>query len=332
MAIIFSKNSGLNDELWKPVGQVLTSVMQDTDTEQSDYDGFVKSAFCVSKSTKYAEKQGSMTEFSDFAPVNEGDTFPADDIQQGMSKLIIHDAFAKKFICTREMRDDNNIETMKIAAANFVRSAKRSRAQFASSALTSQGTTFLYGGKKYDRTTGDGKALFATDHPGVKGGVSAQSNVFTNAFGTDATMLYRLANIGRNFKNQSGIVEGYNFDTIVIPSDQPALEDLILRIIHSSQIVGSGNNDVNTQKDRWKLVVDPLWQSGSAAPYIIMSSKANTQKQGSKLYDRVPLDMKNWIDNETENLCWSGYQRTGVGFNDWRHLIMGGATTGSTLT
>ena len=29
------------------------------------------------------------------------------------------------------------------------------------------------------------KALFATDHPGIKSGVAAQSNVFTNAFGSD---------------------------------------------------------------------------------------------------------------------------------------------------
>lgn len=332
MAIIFAKDSGLNDTLWKPTGQVLASVMQDADSEQNDYDGFVNAVFNVSRSRKYGEKLGSMTEFSDFEAVDEGGVFPADELQAGVSKLIVHTAFAKKFVCTREMRDDSDIDTMKVVSQNFVRSAKRSRAAFASAALTSQSKSFVYQGRTYDRTTGDGKALFAQDHPGLKGAVSAQSNIFTNPFGSDATMLYRLANIGRNFRNQSGIVEGHSFDTIIIPSDQPMLEDLILRIIHSSQVVGSANNDVNTQKDRWRLVVDPLWQTGDKAPYILMSSKANKQKQGNKLYDRVPLSMRSWVDNDTENLCWSGYQRYSVGFYDWRHVLMGGADSGSTLS
>lgn len=331
MAIVFAKNSGINDGLWKPVGQVLTSVMQDADAEQSDYDGFVKAVFNASPSSKYAEKISSMTEFGNFDEKVEGGAFASQEIQEGNSKLIVHSAFGDKFSCSEEMREDGDIDIMKIASMNFVRAAKRSRATFASNALTAQGTSFTYNGKTYDRTTGDGKALFAVDHTGVKSGVATQSNVFTNAFGTDATMLYRLANVGRNFRNQSGIVEGYTFDTIVIPSDQPALEDLIDRIIHSAQIVGSGNNDVNTQQNKWKKVVDPLWQSGASAPYILLSSKANQNKQGNKLYDRKPLVMKNWVDNDTDNLCWSGYMRFGVGFYDWRHVIMGGATTGTTL-
>lgn len=331
MAIIFSKNSGLNDDFWKPTGQVLTSVMQDADQEQSDYDGFVKSVFKATPSKKYAEKASSLTEFGNFDEKAEGATYASQELQQGFNKLIVHSAFGDKFVCTREMKEDGDIDVMKTAAANFVRAAKRTRATFASNALTAQGTTFLYNGKSYDRTTGDGKALFAADHPAIKSSIGTQSNVFTNALGTDAKMLYKLANIGRNFKNQSGVVEGYVFDTIILPSDQPELEDLVDRIIHSSQIVGSGNNDINTQQNKWKKIVDPLWQSGASAPYILMSSKANDNKLGNKFYDRVPLDMKNWVDNDTDNLCWSGYLRFGVGFFDWRHVIMGGATTGTTL-
>lgn len=43
MAIVFSKNSGLNDDLWKVTAQVLQAVMQDTDNEKSDFDAFVTS-------------------------------------------------------------------------------------------------------------------------------------------------------------------------------------------------------------------------------------------------------------------------------------------------
>ena len=332
MAIIFSKNSGLNDDFWKVEAQVLQSVMQDVDSEKNNYDKFVSDTFIEKTSKKYAEKTGSMTSLGNFSIVGEGESAPMDDMQEGFTKLIVHNTFMKGFSCTREMKDDGDIDIMKTTAANFVRSYKRTRAQLASDALTTEAASFTFSGKSLDKTTGDGKALFATDHPGKKAGVAAQSNVFTNAFGTDATILNRLANIGRNFKNQSGVVMGYTFDTIIIPSNCYKLEDLIKRIIRSDLIVGSSNNDVNTQKGLWNLIVDPMWQVESGEPYILMSSEANKEMTGSVFYDRVPLDVKNWIDNDTRNLEWNGYGRMSAGFNDWRHLILGGASAGTTLS
>lgn len=332
MAIIFSKNSGLNDDFWKVEAQVLQSVMQDVDSEKNNYDKFVSDTFIEKTSKKYAEKTGSMTSLGNFSIVGEGESAPMDDMQEGFTKLIVHNTFMKGFSCTREMKDDGDIDIMKTTAANFVRSYKRTRAQLASDALTTEAASFTFSGKALDKTTGDGKALFATDHPGKKAGVAAQSNVFTNAFGTDATILNRLANIGRNFKNQSGVVMGYTFDTIIIPSNCYKLEDLIKRIIRSDLIVGSSNNDVNTQKGLWNLIVDPMWQVESGEPYILMSSEANKEMTGSVFYDRVLLDVKNWVDNDTRNLEWNGYGRMSAGFNDWRHLILGGASAGTTLS
>ena len=273
-----------------------------------------------------------MTSLGNFAIVGEGEAAPMDDMQEGFTKLIVHSTFMKGFSCTREMKDDGDIDIMKTAAANFVRSYKRTRAQLASDALTTEAASFTFSGKALDKTTGDGKALFATDHPGKKAGVPVQSNVFTNAFGTDATMLNRLANIGRNYKNQSGVVMGYTFDTIIIPSNCYKLEDLIKRIIRSDLIVGSSNNDVNTQKGLWNLIVDPMWQVESGEPYILMSSEANKEMTGSVFYDRVPLDVKNQVDFDTRNLEWNGYGRMSAGFRDWRHIILGGASAGTTLS
>ena len=332
MAVTFSKHGGLNDEAWKVIDTELSMVIQDTDTEKNKDDELVKSLFNVKKSKKFGEKQGSMTEFGNFEEVSEGDNAIADDIQMGFSKLIEHTQFIKGFTCTREAKDDGDIDMMKAAAANFVRSYKRSRAQYASDALVSEGATFLYGGKSYDKTTGDGKALFATDHPGKRTGVADQCNVFTTAFGDNATNLYKLANIGRNFKNQSGNVMGYTFDTIIIPGNAPRLEDLVKRIIHSSQIVGSDYNDVNTQKGLWKLIVDHRWSAASGTePYIIMSSEAQRELNAGVFFDRVALDVANEVDINSRNLKWSGYARWSAGFYDWRAFIMGGAQNGQSI-
>lgn len=332
MAVIFSKHGGLNDEAWKVIDTELSMVIQDTDTEKNKDDELVKALFNVKTSKKFGEKQGSMTEFGNFEEVSEGDNGIADDIQMGFSKLIEHHQFIKTFTCTREAKDDGDIDMMKQAAANFVRAYKRSRAQFASDALVAEGSTFMYGGKSYDKTTGDGVGLFSTSHPGKKTGVGNQSNVYTNPFGDNATMLYRLANIGRNFKNQSGNVMGYQFDTLIIPGNCYRLEDLAKRIIHSEQIVGSANNDINTQKGMWNLVVDHRWEAASGTePYILMSSEAQRELNAGCFFDRVPLDVSNEIKNGSRNLEWSGYARWGAGFYNPFAYILGGAQSGTTL-
>lgn len=334
MAIVVSKNSNLNDNLWNEWSDQLIAVMQDTDTEKNDADAFVNAVFNVKDSKKFGEKATALTEFADFEIVAEGGKAAQDDIQEGFAKLIEHKAFMKKFVLTAEMAEDSAVDMMKAKARNFVNSYKRSRAQYASNALTSQAATFSFGtATGLDSTTGDGKALFATDHPGKKEGVATQSNVFTNAFGTTSAMLNRLANIGRNFKNSSGIAMGYTFDTIIIPSNCPALEDTVKKIIRTDLMVGSELNDINTQKGLWKLVVDPFWQvANGSEPYILMSSQANKEMLGNLFFDRIPLTMKDDIDIDTHNYIWSGRARFSAGFSNWAHVILGGASEGTTLT
>lgn len=331
MAIIFAKNSGLNDDLWKVNDQIVRAVLQDTANEKNNDDELVKALYNVKKSDKFGEKMSGLTEMGNFSIVDEGDAGIQDELQQGFSKLIEHKQFIKTFSCTAEMNEDNDIDTMKTAAANFVRAYKRTRAQYASDALTTEGASFLFGGKTLDKTTGDGLGLFATNHKGVKSGVGTQSNVFTNAFGSDSVMLNKLANVGRNFKNSSGNVMGYTFDTIIIPGNCPELEDTIRKVMKSDLTVGSNFNDINTQKGLWKLIVDHRWTVASGAPYILMSSEANKELSGSVFYDRIPLTMKDWVDEKTFDLNWSGRARMSAGFYDWRHVIMGGAAQGTTL-
>lgn len=334
MAIVFSKNSGLNDDLWKPVGQVINAIMQDADREKNNYDKLVSDLAIEKKSKKYAEKQTGMTTFASFDVVDEGDKAPMDDIQETFPKLIVHKTFSKSFSVTEEMREDGDLDEAKTTARNYVLAYKRTRAELATNALVTEGSTFTIGPRKrvLDKTTGDGLALFATDHKSVKANVAVQSNVFTNQFGTNSAMLRKLANIGRNFKSDSGEPMGFTFDTIVIPGNCDELEDTIQKIIRSELIVGSSNNDVNTQKGLWKLIVDPLWQAAaSTAPFIIFSSESRNASNGMVFYDRKPLDVQNQVEMHSRNLEYNARARMSCGFNDWRWCIMGGASAGTTL-
>ena len=192
MPVVFSKSSGLNDGLWKDIDRSLMAIMQDTDNEKNKDDDLVNALYTVKKSSKFGERTSGLTELSNFAIVGEGAEAPLDDIQEGYPKLITHLPFLKKFVCTAEMAEDMRLDEMKLTSANFVRAYKRSRADFASKALTAEGKEFVYGAtSNLDKTTGDGEGLFSTSHKGKKMGENVQSNVFTNSFGDDASMLNR---------------------------------------------------------------------------------------------------------------------------------------------
>lgn len=332
MAVVISKNGGLNDDFWKPTAQVLNAVLLDADSEKTEYDKLVSDIAIEKKSKKYAEKQSSATSLANFDITGEGDVAPLDDWQEGTPKLIIHNTFKKEVVITREMQEDGDIDAMKTTVRNMAMAYKRSRAGLLTAYLSAEGSTFSFGSRSgLDRATGDGKGLFATDHNSVKPDVAEQSNVFTNAFSLD--ILIRLASIGRNFKNESGEVTGYAFNKIVIPGNCWQLEETIKRIIASDQVISSNYNDVNTQKGKWSLVVDPLWQAASGkAPYIIMSDEANKAYNALPFYDRVALDVKNEVDIHSRNLIYNGYSRMGIGSNNWRFAILGGADVGTTLT
>lgn len=333
MGIVYANSSGLIDNMWKVTDTTLRAIMNDSEKGKTKFDEFVSAVYNEDKSKKYAEKTAAMTEFGNMPIVEEGEVAPNDSLQEDYSSLIVHQKISLSFSCTDVSIEDAEDKTNFKKAKNFVKSHKRSRAEIAHLALTSEGTTYSYEGKTVTRKTGDGLGLFSTAHSSMLDGVSTQSNVFTNAFGSDAVMLYTLANKGKNFLNASGHVQAYDFDTIIIPADCPAMQDLISRIIGSNQIVGSGYNDINTQKNKWKLVVDPLWNTyGLSNPYILMSSEANEDLDGSMFYDRRPLTVRTSQNIHSGNLEYNGSARVGVGFNNWRHLIMGGATAGSTIS
>jgi len=268
----------------------------------------------------------------------EGADAAEDTFVEGYSKFMEHLSFAKSFVVSEEMRDDNQIDDAKAKAVNLVQAYKRSRAKYLSLALTTSigsTKTMTFGTKSgIDISGADEKALFASDHPLKNSFTSGtthatQSNLFSNAIGTDATMLNRLANIMRNFKDDRGEVLGFDADTIIVPGNRPVLEDFVKRIIGSDGEVGSDHNDINTQRGKWKLVVDYLWTPDSGNPYIIMSSEANNELAATRFYDRKGLDIANEVKVESRNMIYNGFARWSAGFTNWRHVIMGGSSDAS---
>jgi hypothetical protein len=358
MAVII-RNSTVNGDMWNEWATLLNAAIMDSDAQQNNYDDLVNALANVQKSKRWGEKSTTIGGVGDYMVKDEGADAAQDYFVEGYSKFIEHITFSKTVNISKEMVDDNQIAEMKARAINLVQSYKRTRAKLLSEALTlSVGSTktMTFGGKSgIDIGGADNLALFNSAHTlknsprasastlpagGITGSIlpnvcETQSNLFSNLFGNNSTMLNRLANIMRNFKDDGGEVLGLEADTVVVPGNDPALEDTVKKIIGSDGEVGTNNNDINTQRGKWKLVVDYLWTPTLTQynhPYIIMSSKANKDLLATRLYDRTPLDVENEVKTESRNLVYNGFARIGVGFTNWRHILMGGSSNASATT
>lgn len=332
MAVIVRDNT--NDALWNEWSKLLNAAIYDADTNKVKYDELVKAMFNVDTSSMYGEKAQTFGDLDDYTVKTEGANAAEDDFQQGFAKLIQHLTFSKSVIISRELRDDNRRQEAMQKVVNLVQAYKRTRAKYATAALTlSVGTTttMTFGGLSgIDISGADTLALFNSAHPG-KRYATTQCNHFSDAFGNNAQVLNEIANRMRNFKNDRGEVMGYTADTIIIPGNAPVLEETIKRIIGSDGEVGSNNNDINTQRGKWKLVVNELWtptkaQTTDPDPYIVMSSEANKELLANRFYDRTPLDVETEIEVKSRNKVYNGYGRMSCGFTNWRHVVLGGST------
>lgn len=340
MSVVIRSNVG--DDTWNEWSDQLDACIVEEDANKSQYDEIVSALSNEKSSNKFGEKGITIGGLDNFTVKSESADASEDTLEEGYSKLITHYSFAKSVVLSKELADDNNVDLMKVRARSLVKAYKRTRAQFITDVITKSvmttsaayNTTMTFGGQAgIDITAPDGFSLFYNAHPLHSNSEVTQSNIFTNAFGTTDVILNELANRMRNFKDENGNVLGIIADTIIIPGNVSALEKTIKAIIGSDGEIGSNKNDINTQRGKWKLVVDPLWQvSGGAAPYIIMSSEANKELMGTMFYNRLGLDVKSEVKTESRNLLYNGFSRWSAGFYNWRHMIMGGAAAGTTIS
>lgn len=348
MAVLVRSNDVLdNDNTWNEWADQLAGLFIDEDTNKNRDEELLKAIFNVKSSDRFAEKAGTFGSLGNFKEKAEGADSVDDTLEQGYFNLLQHHTFTNQITISQEWAEDSQIDLMSQRARQMVKSYKRSQAQFASDLLTGgAGESITYEGNSYSTKGADNVPVFSSSHPLksstiLSGGTSVQEtecNLFTNAIttSTGSQMLNRYANIMRNFKDDRGHVLGLLADTIVIPGNAYKLEDLIKKIIGSDGEVGTDHNDINTQRGKWKLVVDHLWTpeiaDQDAAPAIIMSSEANKDLMGSTFWNRKTLDVMPEIKATSRNLLYNGRARWSAGFYNWRHVIMCGSTAAGART
>ena len=332
MSVTIRTSEGLkNNRMWDEWSTLLDAAIYDSEAQRNKYDDIV-TALCVEKTSKrWGEKSITMGGLGDFQVKSEGQNATQDTFEQGFEKFVEHTTFGLEVQISKELKDDNMLDDAKQKVINLVQAYKRTRARLATQAITSAvGATqnISFNSATIDVTCGDGKALFNEEHLFKTALGNTQSNYYSDLLGTSTAVLNKASNKMRNFKDDRGNVLGFTPDTIILPGNDPEYEDFVKRVIGSDGEVGTDHNDINTQRGKWKLVVDPEWTptiSASNHPVILMSSEALKVLQGTKFYDRTALDIENDVDVHSRNLTYNGFARMSITFPNWRHVMMLGA-------
>ena len=332
MAVTIRDNTKNGDQ-WNEWATILDAKIYDADAQQNKYDDIVKAVTVEKKSKRWGEKSTVMGGLGDYGIKAEGADAAEDSYAEGYSKFIAHNTFSKSVVISKEMRDDNMWDEAEQKVVNLVQASKRTKAKFVTAALAASvgsTTTMTFGGQSgLDIACADALALFNSAHPLKNAGVGVtQGNHFSDVLGSTTVVLNKVANAMRNFKDDRGEVLGFTADTIIVPGNDPEYEDFVKRVIGSDGEVGTNNNDINTQRGRWKIVVNPLWTptiSSTSHPLIIMSSEALKELQGTKFFTRTPLDIENEVKVESRNMVYNGFERYSLAFTNWRHVALIGS-------
>ena len=333
MPIVYSKLSGKNDAMYGKFEHPIKALIQNESNALEKKESILDVLYNVEKSNRYAETVMGQSDFDVFQSVKEGQGAENDSVESTFKKTIEHIAFMKEFTITKEMVDDAKFgmgSNMKSKPQGFVRAYYKTRTKIAAWALANgTKTQDKFGGKTLvDLAVADGKPLFHNGHTysldKFKG--KTQSNYFYSGSLCASTAEFEkslgiLANKMRNFKDENGESLDYVPDILILPCNRPELEQIAKKVVGSERTTNTDFNDINTQYGNWTIVILPGWETTDDR-FMLMSSDANKQLLGSMFYNRVNLDIRNYIDEHTRNFVWNGYCRFGIGFTTWKHMLL----------
>jgi len=260
--------------------------------------------FDVEKSDRSFEEEVLMTGFGTAPVKSEGDQVFFDTASEAWTSRYTHETVAMAFAITEEAIEDNLYGTTGKMKANAMGRAMANAKQVKAANVYNNGfsTSSLYAG-------GDGKPLFATDHPTLASG--SQSNR-TSSDLSETALEAALINISLT-KDDRGLLIGARAVSLHIP---PQLQFVAHRILFSDLRVGTADNDTNALKDMG------LFSKGYTVNHRFTDPNAwfirTDVPNGTKMFVRAPLATKDDVDFLTGNMRYKARERYSFGWSDWR--------------
>ena len=331
--ITFSEGSGLNDSIFGK-SQTAIRMMVEKKAEQFEANSIIKLIYKHTTSDKWAEKYTSMTAMDGFRVVGENGPHPSDGMQESFSKVIESVVWKNSFSISREIIDDSkNLDLQKKPDAfvtAYYRTRERLGAAILGGAIKGDASASFADGK-FDLKCADGQNLFYSAHPAKVSSVT-QCNLWSDAFSDDALGMLEVKM--QNTKGDNGEILDVAPDTIIIPNIH-SLKKAVFAAVGADKDPETANNGFNYQFGRWNVIVWPYLNdfiTAGTAPWMLMDSRYNKTYDAIIWQDRVNLEVKSSVDENTDANVWRGYARFTAGFNDWRAIACAGVSGATDLS
>ena len=270
--------------------------------EYKKYENEDTEIFDTETSERSFEEETKLATFA-AAPVKaEGEGIAYDNAQEAWTARYTHETVAMGFSITEEAMEDNLYDSL---STRYTKALARSMAytkQVKAAAILNNGfsASFLYG---------DGKRLFATDHPLVSGGTN--SNRPTTGTDLNETSLEAAVIQIAGWLDERGLLIAAQPRKLIIPT---ALMFVATRLLQTELRVGVANNDINAIKNNGSI------PEGYTVNHYLTDTNGWFLKtdvpNGLKHFERMPMKTSMDGDFDTGNVRYRARARYSFGVSD----------------
>ena len=270
--------------------------------EYAKYGEEHKEIFETEASERSFEEETKLSGFTAAPVKNEGQALAYDNAQEAWTARYNHETIAQGFSLTEEAIEDNLYDSL---SGRYTKALARSMAytkQVKAANIINNGFTSGY-------TGGDGKTLFATDHPLVSGGVNS-NRPSTNADLNETSLENAVIQIA-GWTDERGLLIAAKPVKLVVP---PALMFVATRLLETELRVGTTDNDINAIKNNGSI------PEGYTVNHFLTDPDAwfltTDVPNGMKHFVRTPLATSMDGDFDTGNVRYKARERYSFGWSD----------------
>jgi hypothetical protein len=261
-----------------------------------------KEIFEQESSERSFEEETKLSGFSAAPVKNEGSALAYDNAQEAWTARYVHETIAMGFSLTEEAMEDNLYDSLSSRYTKALARAMAYTKQVKAANILNQGFT---GGPTY----GDGKVLFATDHPLVSGGIN--SNRPTVGADLNETSLEAAVIQIAAWTDERSLLIAAKPRKLVVP---PSLQFVAERLLKTELRVGTTDNDINALKSMGSI------PEGFTVNHYLTDTNAwfllTDVPNGLKHFVRTPMQTGMDADFDTGNARYKARERYVFGVSD----------------
>ena len=273
--------------------------------EYKRYENQHAEIYATESSDRAFEEEVMLSGFAQAQTKAEGSGVVFDNAQETFTARYTHETVALAFAITEEAIEDNLYDRL---ASRYTKALARSMANTkqvkAVNPLINGFGTF---------TSGDGSALFATNHPTVSGTVS---NTLATASDLNETSLEQSLIDIAAMTDERGLKIAARGVKMIIPSE---LQFTAERLMKTQGRVGTADNDINALASMGRVPQGYRVNNFLTDPdaFYIITDVPN----GMKYFDRAAIKTAMEGDFDTGNVRYKARERYSFGVSDYRGIF-----------